>query len=489
MPCIHGQCRLRKIDVCCVALEPRFPPTKHDFVEGHRCLQLKFLENSEYEFFSKKERLFSFWVSVLAFTALAFSVTQYWSASVYGMCPSYVVDGAKKRDSYTWCNACQPSQPSQDRAEFPPLYEGEAFQGTRCCTASGCIRNVCKKILLNVTAASNETYNFELSCQEDPFRPDDLSQASGVGPWVIITLLTKVLDMVLSYASGFHFWSAHAEESAGDGTAEHCCGGMKQRFFKTWVMVSALICFLLNLEIGDYNSYEDYLIYLVQDALYLSFQGTIINVAFGLAKEPNVRELLEGYPVVGDLMVVVAEATIRDDVLVTSASIGTLQAGSARVTVLDVGESQGHTRIKIADGQWVSSITAEDHVLLIQEQEYIARHPGAGDLMMVVAEATIQDDVLVTSASIGKLKKGSAPVTILDVGESQGHTRIRIADGQWVSSITAEGHVLLTQEGGHKRKTGGSRVVKTFEMEVTDNPMTEVVVMPQQPVSNSQQNK
>ena len=42
-------------------------------------------------------------------------------------------------------------------------------------------------------------------------------------------------------------------------------------------------------------------------------------------------------------------------------------------------------------------------------------------------------------------------VTVLDIGESEGHLRLKIGEHRWVSEITAKGNVLLEMRDGEAK--------------------------------------
>jgi hypothetical protein len=72
-----------------------------------------------------------------------------------------------------------------------------------------------------------------------------------------------------------------------------------------------------------------------------------------------------------------------------------------------------------------------------------AAQPESTISMVAVAEATVRSGISIHSEAVGLLKPGSV-VDVLSEGVSDGHKRVQIEPGRWVSSVTARGHVLLT---------------------------------------------
>lgn len=61
---------------------------------------------------------------------------------------------------------------------------------------------------------------------------------------------------------------------------------------------------------------------------------------------------------------VVAKATVRVDVAVNSAEVGTMFPGQ-HVTVLETAKKNGHVRVRVGPGQWISSCTKLGSHLLV----------------------------------------------------------------------------------------------------------------------------
>lgn len=67
---------------------------------------------------------------------------------------------------------------------------------------------------------------------------------------------------------------------------------------------------------------------------------------------------------------------------------------------------------------------------------------GEGGEYKVVAQATVRAGMSTTAKQTRTLPPGQI-VTVLEIGQSEGHQRARISENEWVSISTAQGSVLL----------------------------------------------
>jgi hypothetical protein len=118
------------------------------------------------------------------------------------------------------------------------------------------------------------------------------------------------------------------------------------------------------------------------------------------------------------------------------------------VTVYERGKSEGSQRVRIGDDEWATAVTAKGKVLLSPPEE--------PEILWVAHEwCTVRSALSNSSPEVRTLQKGTA-VVVCERGESEGSLarqqmpgpcqRVRITDDEWVTAVTADGTMQLSQE-------------------------------------------
>ena len=166
--------------------------------------------------------------------------------------------------------------------------------------------------------------------------------------------------------------------------------------------------------------------------------ASIAVVSNPVAAMPTVTTTTES------VLLIVAHATVRSEARVSSMQVGDLNAGDT-VNKFEECQQDGHVRVRVgplgqdagAAPQWISRVTNAGKTIAVE--------PATVGMQMIIrAHATVRSGVAVASSKVGDHYPNET-VTVFEERLADGHVRLKIGEGRWISRITPAGNVLAEQ--------------------------------------------
>jgi hypothetical protein len=139
-------------------------------------------------------------------------------------------------------------------------------------------------------------------------------------------------------------------------------------------------------------------------------------------------------------MIVIANSTVQHGPSLDSAKVGKIDAGMT-VDVFEECSRVGHHRCRIGPNEWVSAVTSKGHIIA----RITAYHSKANEpcikQMIVMDFATVRQGANLDSVKVGEIQP-RLTIAVFEECGMDGHQRCRIGPDEWISAVTARGHVI-----------------------------------------------
>jgi uncharacterized protein YgiM (DUF1202 family) len=181
-------------------------------------------------------------------------------------------------------------------------------------------------------------------------------------------------------------------------------------------------------------------------------------------------------------MIVMDTATVRQRSNLDSVKVGKIQAG-VTIAVFEECSIDGHQRCRIGPDEWISAVTARGHIIALGK----ANEPCIKQ-MIVMDTATVRQGPNLDSVKVGEIQAG-VTIAVFEECSIDGHQRCRIGPDEWISAVTARGHVIarnaasvpmtrnpLVSEQNHAELRPGNQQPAMLSMKTPRNPLIALFV-------------